>query len=602
MTENRTTLKTVVLMEEGQQKPGRTSNDGEARGMDINDLSSVIENIAASELVLDKKDVVVIKLLLSAVFDGKDSVKTVDVIRSIDKTSQGALDVAERVKRLRKAEIIETVKYSTDDISIMRILRSSVKITESFFNRLLGIKEAATAVEKAPLIPYENYEEYLADQFERVRLTERMNERISNFERWRAPEDGHSGTAANNLAELFQRITSRLAITRTFFPLEKFKKEKKITPEEEMVLLALLRHSICREGSSDSDDLINLIAGSSYEKLKVRKVLGPDGRLFKDNMIEEVRFLDGRRLKLEENVRRRLLGEKSRRRSPAEHEDSAIFDVIKPRTTLDNVVLHRQTLTEVSLAIEKTSGVLASRLHEWGFPGSFGKPPMRGQRMPVTMLFYGPPGTGKTLTAHAIAGTLKKEVLTFDCSRILDKWVGESQKNTRMIFDNYRELSKGKRNPPVLLLNEADQFLHRRMEVQRSVEQMYNQMQNIFLEQLESFQGVLIATTNLVGSFDAAFSRRFSHKVEFRRPGAEERLKLWNMLLPKQAPLALDVDLEKLADSYDLSGGQIAVILLNAATKAASKGDHICQADLVEAVEAEIKSNFDDKATRKVGF
>ena len=91
-----------------------------------------------------------------------------------------------------------------------------------------------------------------------------------------------------------------------------------------------------------------------------------------------------------------------------------------------------------------------------------------------------------------------------------------------------------------------------------------NEMQNIFLEQLERFEGILIATTNLVELMDSAFSRRFHHKIEFKRPGPEERLRLWQIHIPEKTPLSDDVDLQYLAEHYDLSGGQIALAVQNA--------------------------------------
>jgi len=212
------------------------------------------------------------------------------------------------------------------------------------------------------------------------------------------------------------------------------------------------------------------------------------------------------------------------------------------------------------------------------------------------------PGTGKTLTAHAIANATGKELLTVDCSKILDCFVGNSEKNTSKLFGRYRAISQDIGTLPVLLLNEADQFLHRRINAERSVDYMYNQMQNIFLEQLEQFEGILIATTNLIENLDPAFSRRFHHKIEFRRPGRGERLKLWQLHLPEKTPLHDDVNVDSLAERYDLSGGQIAVIVRNAAVRAIRRGDRLHQGDLIRACEDEMAGNFDEKARTRVGF
>ncbi|MBI1823792.1 MAG: ATP-binding protein, partial [Nitrospirae bacterium] len=179
---------------------------------------------------------------------------------------------------------------------------------------------------------------------------------------------------------------------------------------------------------------------------------------------------------------------------------------------------------------------------------------------------------------------------------------GVSEKNVKMIFTRYKEIATGLKNPPVLLLNEADQFLHKRISASKGVDHMYNQMQNIFLEQMEQFNGILIATTNLVDNMDSAFSRRFHYKVEFNRPGLEERVKLWRALLPEKAPLSGDVDLSILAKKYDLSGGQLALVIRSAAIGAARRGTELCQQDFISACEEEMAGNFDEKAKVKVGF
>ena len=137
------------------------------------------------------------------------------------------------------------------------------------------------------------------------------------------------------------------------------------------------------------------------------------------------------------------------------------------------------------------------------------------------------------MTAYSLAKSLKRQVLAFDCSKILSMYVGESEKNVRKIFDTFYELSEKTKSEPILLLNEADQFLSARSSgVTSGSEQMHNQMQNIFLEQIENFRGMLIATTNLLENIDKAFSRRFNYKIEFKRPNEAQRIELWEKMLP----------------------------------------------------------------------
>src|SRR3989338_6171423 len=335
------------------------------------------------------------------------------------------------------------------------------------------------------------------------------------------------------LVNIERKIAERLNKTDITFPLEEFKKKNNLSKKEELIIIGMLENEIINGEESHTDELLDIISKGFYENLKLK-----------------------------------LIGDKKKRkRGEIVMKDDDLFEVIKPSIPIEKVILHPKTNEELTIAIEKIQKNTANILKEWGITNSLqssGTDKRRKSRLSVTMLFHGSPGTGKTLAANAIAYTLKKSLITIDCSKILDKWVGESEQNTRKIFDNYRKISDEIKNPPVLLLNEADQFLHRRINAVRAVDNMYNQMQNIFLEQIERFQGILIATTNLVENMDSAFSRRFHHKIEFRRPGTAERFKLWQVHIPEKTPLSDDVDLWYLSEHYDLSGGQIAVVVHNA--------------------------------------
>jgi SpoVK/Ycf46/Vps4 family AAA+-type ATPase len=235
-----------------------------------------------------------------------------------------------------------------------------------------------------------------------------------------------------------------------------------------------------------------------------------------------------------------------------------------------------------------------AKLHEWGIKD-------KKAGIDARIIFYGPPGTGKTLTAHSLSRSLKRQVLSFDCSKILSMYVGESEKNVRKIFDTYADLTKQTKTEPILLLNEADQFLSSRSQgAGTSADQMHNQMQNIFLEQIEKFQGILIATTNLLENIDQAFSRRFNYKIEFKKPDKAQRLKLWKMMLPKNAPYEEGFEMEKLS-TYPLTGGQINLIVKNTAYTVATRKEPIFRSeDFVNEIEKERQGNFDTE--KSVGF
>ena len=185
---------------------------------------------------------------------------------------------------------------------------------------------------------------------------------------------------------------------------------------------------------------------------------------------------------------------------------------------------------------------IIKRLEEKGFKPGF------------TCLFYGGPGTGKTESVLQLAKNTGRNIYKVDLSEIRDKYVGESEKKLKEIFDDYNEELGDPNSIPILLFNEADGIIGSRLETQRdSVDKMENTLQNILLQELEDFKGILIATTNLHRSLDKAFERRFLYKLNFPMPNPEVRAKIW---ISKIEDLDGD-DAIKLAKNFNLSGGQI---------------------------------------------
>ena len=177
-----------------------------------------------------------------------------------------------------------------------------------------------------------------------------------------------------------------------------------------------------------------------------------------------------------------------------------------------------------------------------------------GMRKGFACLFYGTPGTGKTETVLQIARKTGRDIMQVDMSQMRDKFVGESEKNVKQIFTRYRRICKESDQTPILLLNEADALLGVRMtNVEHSVDQMENTMQNILLQEMENFDGILIATTNLTQNLDGAFDRWFLYKVEFLKPTPEESRHIWQAMLPEIS----EEDAWMLAKQYAFSGGQI---------------------------------------------
>ena len=178
----------------------------------------------------------------------------------------------------------------------------------------------------------------------------------------------------------------------------------------------------------------------------------------------------------------------------------------------------------------------------------------QGFRTGFSCLFYGGPGIGKTETVYQIARQTGRCIMAVNVASIKDKWVGNSEKNIKDVFERYRLAVSRMELAPILLFNEADGLFGIRQEgAQQAVDKMENSIQNIILEEMESLDGILIATTNLTQNLDPAFERRFLYKICFEQPDASVREKIWHSMLP-DLPAG---DCAALASEYELSGGQM---------------------------------------------
>lgn len=177
-----------------------------------------------------------------------------------------------------------------------------------------------------------------------------------------------------------------------------------------------------------------------------------------------------------------------------------------------------------------------------------------GMRPGFCCIFYGAPGTGKTETVYQLARRTGRDIMRVDVDKIKSCWVGESEKNIKALFDRYRNICKNSELAPILLFNEADAVLGVRMEgASRAVDKMENSIQNIILQEMETLEGIMIATTNLTTNLDKAFERRFLYKIRFDKPTVNARTEIWKAMLKGLS----DEDAKTLASQFDLSGGEI---------------------------------------------
>lgn len=234
-----------------------------------------------------------------------------------------------------------------------------------------------------------------------------------------------------------------------------------------------------------------------------------------------------------------------------------------------------------SLARELKVLVARCRLRE-GLASPLGVAVTARYRPGVRALFVGPSGTGKTLAAGWLATKLGLPLYRVDLASVTSKYIGETEKNLAQLF------AQAERSDVVLLFDEADSLFGKRTEIKDSNDRFANSQTNYLLQRIESYDGIVLLTSNSRSRFDGAFSRRLDMIVEFPAPGPEERRGLWAAHLGADHRLAQQ-ELNRLAATVDLAGGHIRNVVLTAAVVAQHAGRSIGFADLVVGLVAEYR-------------
>lgn len=223
---------------------------------------------------------------------------------------------------------------------------------------------------------------------------------------------------------------------------------------------------------------------------------------------------------------------------------------------------------------------------------------LRAEKLPpgFTCLLYGPPGTGKTEAVMQFAAQTGRNIMQVDISEVRSKYVGESEKNLTSVFQEYKRIAKMEKQTPILLFNEADALFAKRISnVKQTIDVLENAFQNVLLQELETFDGILFATTNFQKNFDVAFERRFLFKIKFENPDETARCQIWR---DKLSCLA-EEEAKIVANKYPLNGAQI---------------ESVVRKYILEKVIADTAPSFDqllalcqaetpkDRTRKKVGF
>ncbi|HHP5512131.1 TPA: AAA family ATPase [Campylobacter jejuni] len=520
--------------------------------------------------------------LLSTIF-GNDKYLYLDALEDLKK-------LIERGFVNQNSSFFKSLENNKTQTLTLALLQSELSLSEYFLEFLKAKPRLNFEKQEA----YADYLEYLKDEFARIQLYERLS----------FIQKSAYNSEIKNQIKLYERhIKERLKKSKFYNVLADIFKEYNLEHKEQIIFLALLKEEYALSNESsisrEMNSLLSLISENDLERHKNKKLLQENAPLL--NLIECDEYLNAfgdisKSFFIIDEILQRIINFEPKQSKKIKIEsvlkDQDIFELIEPSTDINDIIMPENTKELLENILKQQDKKVLERLHSWGIKSN--------KNIEAKIIFYGPAGTGKTMSALAMAKSMKKSVLSFDCSKILSKWVGESEQNVRKIFDTYKNIVQTCKQSPILLLNEADQFLSTRVDGSSGSDKMHNQMQNIFLEQIERFSGVIIATTNFLESLDSAFSRRFDYKIEFKKPDFKDRLKIWEKFLPKKALFEKDFDINILSN-YELSGAQILMVVKNTALKVAVSKDGVFKIqDFIESIQKELNSSFDK--SKIVGF
>lgn len=239
-------------------------------------------------------------------------------------------------------------------------------------------------------------------------------------------------------------------------------------------------------------------------------------------------------------------------------KDGVEIDNISQNSTENSILMYHHKIAEKILFYNPTEqkdiSTLESALQKIQFENLQKRLVEKGMPVGITALFFGAPGTGKTESVYQLAKKTGRNIYKVDISELKSMWFGQSQQLVKGIFKTYAEMKLEEENCPILLFNEADGIIGKRKAAGSSgVADTENEIQNIFLEEIENFDGILIATTNLLENIDGAFERRFLYKVRFEKPNLENAKKIWQ----NKFPFLQCNEAENLAKRIDFSGGEM---------------------------------------------
>lgn len=344
------------------------------------------------------------------------------------------------------------------------------------------------------------------------------------------------------------------------------------------VVFAVAYNRFKRNFSLDIETLANSIFDDFSDQMEyIQQFSVMNNELFKKDIVRfyESSFMNEKVIGLTTRTTEVLYKQYPELYIQEENNDGIIKSkAIKSKKLYFDAGLKKQIDNIINVLLKKNFKKFQTRLMESNLPKG------------ITAIFYGQSGTGKTENVYQVAKKTGRDIMMVELSQVKSKWFGESEKQVKKIFDDYRKLYNNNRVKPILFINEADGLFSKRMGItgkNSSVDQTVNTIQNIILQELENFEGILFATTNLTENLDSAFERRFLFKVEFKNPLPEVSERIWKAKLPELNP----VYLKSLSSRYQLSGGEIENVARKYMVEKVIEGKQVSLDRLMEFCELE---------------
>lgn len=410
-----------------------------------------------------KQEAAILRYLVLAALDGQSEERVLDVLDAVfgkstnvrkvkgvkDWSKQEYGDKIERtehlgaIKSLLDSGWINAADFSFlrdremgKDMALLELLGLEVSLSSSFHHLL---EDGVVQQEVPANTPYTDHLEYLTDQFLRIGLLASLRGK-------------KSAKISSQIRSVEERIQARLERSKSEIPAHKLLKDHHLNTKEEIIFFALLKEEYYGGDGyyRDMSNLIDLVSHNEYEKIQNRALLDEKSTLVEKGLLDYGEVLNPfggimRTFFIPEELLRKLINTPKKRKRKhslaTELLEQDIFELLTPSASFDEVILPSSTRATLESILQQVDSSVVARLREWGIID-------KHKGVQAKILFYGAAGTGKTLSAQAIAKALKKQILHFDCSKILSMYVGESEKNVRKILTLTKTSRKRARTHP----------------------------------------------------------------------------------------------------------------------------------------------------------